>query len=82
MQRWVNRYFILNGPKLIYKMNADSPAVRGAFDLSLGCVVTEVSEESMVAIKAYENAGVAFCNLVHFFDYSRINAGSLNHFDS
>lgn len=47
MRNWSSRYVILNGPKLSYKVKADSPTVRGTFDLAPGCIVTEVLEDSM-----------------------------------
>lgn len=47
MRNWSSRYVMLNGPKLSYKVKADSPIVRGTFDLAPGCIVTEVLEDSM-----------------------------------
>jgi hypothetical protein len=47
MRNWSSRYVILNGPKLSYKVKADSPTVRGTFDLAPGCIITEVLEDSM-----------------------------------
>ena len=47
MRNWSSRYIMLTGPTLSYKLKADSKDVRGAFDLSPGCIVTEVNEESM-----------------------------------
>lgn len=47
MRNWSSRYVMLNGPKLSYKVKADSPTVRGTFDLAPGCIVTEVLEDSM-----------------------------------
>ena len=47
MRNWSSRYIILSGPTLSYKLKPESKEVRGAFDLSPGCIVTEVNEESM-----------------------------------
>lgn len=47
MRNWSSRYVMLNGPKLSYKVKADTPTVRGTFDLSPGCIVTEVLEDTM-----------------------------------
>lgn len=47
MRNWSSRYVMLNGPKLSYKVKADSPIVRGTFDLAPGCIITEVLEDSM-----------------------------------
>jgi hypothetical protein len=47
MRTWSSRYVMLNGPKLSYKVKADSPVVRGTFDLAPGCIITEVLEDSM-----------------------------------
>lgn len=47
MRTWSSRYVMLNGPKLSYKVKADSPTVRGTFDLAPGCIITEVLEDSM-----------------------------------
>ena len=51
MHRWSHRYFILNGPQLSYKIKKESDKNRGSFDLVPGCIVTEVLEESIGAIK-------------------------------
>ena len=45
MHRWSHRYFILNGPHITYKLKPDGP-VRGTFDLTPGCALTEVKEDS------------------------------------
>ena len=45
MGRWLLRYWILNGPKISYKLKQDSP-IRGTFDLAKGCIVTEVFEDA------------------------------------
>jgi len=49
--RWSSRYFILSGPKLSYKLRADSTTYRDDFDLSPGCIVTDISEEMVGTIK-------------------------------
>ena len=47
MRNWSSRFVMLNGPTLSYKLKSDAKEVRGAFDLTTGCIVTEVNEESM-----------------------------------
>ena len=47
MRNWSSRFMTLSGPKLSYKVKADSPNIKGAFDLAPGCIVTEVLEDSM-----------------------------------
>ena len=47
MRNWSSRFIMLNGPTLSYKLKADAKEVRGAFDLTTGCIVTEVNEETM-----------------------------------
>lgn len=47
MRNWSSRYMTLCGPKLSYKVKADSPIIKGDFDLAPGCIVTEVLEDSM-----------------------------------
>ena len=47
MRNWSSRYMTLSGSKLSYKVKADSPNIKGAFDLAPGCIVTEVTEDSM-----------------------------------
>jgi len=39
----------LNGARLSYTLNESSAAVRAAYDLSPGCICTEVQEEKHVA---------------------------------
>jgi len=52
MQRWALRYFVLNGSKLSYRLKSDPASpIRGEFDLSAGCVLTEVVEDTMTSIK-------------------------------
>lgn len=51
MLRWSHRYFVLSGPKLSYKLRADSANFRDDFDLSPGCIVTDISEEMVGTIK-------------------------------
>lgn len=52
MQRWALRSFVLSGPKLSYRLKPDPASpIRGEFDLSAGCVLTEVVEDSMTSIK-------------------------------
>ena len=47
MRNWSSRFIMLNGPTLSYKLKSDAKEVRGAFDLTTGCIVTEVNEETM-----------------------------------
>ena len=51
MFRWTSRYFILQGPKLIYKLNQNSVNIRDDFDLAPGCIVTDIHEDSVGTIK-------------------------------
>jgi hypothetical protein len=45
MHQWSQRYFILNGPHISYKRKIDG-AIKGSYDLTAGCALTEVSEGS------------------------------------
>ena len=47
MRNWSSRFIMLNCPTLSYKLKSDAKEVRGAFDLTTGCIVTEVNEETM-----------------------------------
>jgi hypothetical protein len=47
MRNWSNRYVMLNGSKLSYKVKSDSTNIRASFDLAPGCIVTEVLEDTM-----------------------------------
>ena len=51
MLRFTSRYFLLQGPKLIYKLNQNSVNIRGEFDLAPGCIVTEIQEDYIGTIK-------------------------------
>jgi hypothetical protein len=44
LHQWNTRYFMLEGPKLSYKLKASDSAVRDTFDLFPGCLVTQVTE--------------------------------------
>lgn len=47
LQRWARRYFILNGSKISYKLKNDvSSPVRGEYDITADCTVTDVVEDS------------------------------------
>jgi hypothetical protein len=52
MHQWTNRYFLLTQNSISYKLKQDSPAVRSAFDLVPGCVVTDINEDSLVKMKS------------------------------
>jgi hypothetical protein len=54
MHQWSSRYFILNGSKLSYKLKPESLSVRGSYELSHGCIVTDILEEyNLKAKKLY-----------------------------
>jgi hypothetical protein len=46
MRNWSIRYIMLNGSILSYKVKPDSQHLKGTFDLTPGCIVTEVAEET------------------------------------
>ena len=43
--RWCDRYFTLSGSKLEYKLTQNASEVRATFELSPGCMVTDISVE-------------------------------------
>jgi len=45
MHRWSHRYFILSGHQIIYKLKPDA-SVRGTFDLTSGCALTDIVKDS------------------------------------
>lgn len=49
--RWVHRFFKLSGVRLSYTLKPDAPAIRAAYDLSPGCIVTEIQEEKQLTGK-------------------------------
>jgi hypothetical protein len=46
MHQWTSRFFVLSDSKISYKIKQDSPQYKFSFDLSPGCIVTEVDVES------------------------------------
>lgn len=51
MQQWTHRYFVLTPATISYKTKAESASYRYTFDLSPGCILTEVVSEPRVAGK-------------------------------
>lgn len=51
LRQWTDRYFVLSTSTIAYKVKQDAPNFRQTFDLSPGCLVTEVTPESRVGGK-------------------------------
>jgi hypothetical protein len=51
MQQWTHRYFLLTTNTLSYKLKQDAPNYRFTYDLSPGCIVTDIITENRVAGK-------------------------------
>ncbi|RYH05500.1 hypothetical protein EON65_44545, partial [archaeon] len=51
LRQWTDRYFVLSTNTIAYKVKQDAPSFRQTFDLSPGCLVTEVTPESRVGGK-------------------------------
>jgi hypothetical protein len=46
MHQWTSRYFVLTNSSLAYKIKQDSRDFRNQYELTAGCVVTEVMDEN------------------------------------
>eukprot|EP01031_Cornospumella_fuschlensis_P046212 gene46212-56582_t len=51
LRQWTDRYFVLSTSTIAYKVKHEVANFRQTFDLSPGCVVTDVTPESRVGGK-------------------------------
>ena len=48
MHQWSTRFFVLSDTKISYKIKQDSPQYKFSFDLSPGCIVTDIDVENRI----------------------------------